>query len=338
MGRVTIDDIWVPEVYASYGDVNTLESTAFLQAGVIASNALFNEIADGGKTVEMPFWNDISSDVEPNYSNDNPSDLADIEGIDMGEMYARVAFLNNGWGSADLVTELTGVEPLRKIKEKTGRYWQRQLQHRVVAMSHGLYLHNVKYCASDAVVDLSAKDGQPVTASNRWSLDGFIDAVMQKGEYSRMPRGIVLHPVIYRQMLKEDIVETREQSTGQLLFATYKETTRIIMDEGVPTIGSGTNRKYVTFLYDEAVIGFGQGSPKHPTAVSRVEEAGNGGGIETIWERKTWMLHPYGYTWTNKRVTGPGKSPTWDDLRLPENWARIIDRKMVGLTFIITNA
>ena len=337
MSRVTIEDIWVPEVYASYGDVNTLESTAFLQAGVIASNALFNDLANTGRTVEMPFWNDLSSDVEPNYSNDNPSDIADIEGIDMGEMFARVAFLNNGWGSADLVTELTGVEPLRKIKEKTGRYWQRQLQHRIVAMSHGLYLANVAQNESDAVVDISTQTGI-VSAENRWSLDGFIDAVMQKGEYARMPRGIVCHPAIYTRMIKDDIIETREPSTGQLLFATYKEVTRIIMDEGVPTIGSGPTRKYVTFLYDEAVIGFGQGSPKRPVATSRVEEAGNGGGIETIWERKTWMLHPYGYTWTNKQVTGPGKSPTWADLRNPANWARILDRKMVGLTFIITNA
>lgn len=338
MGRVTLDDVWVPEVYASYGDVNSIESTAFITSGIVATNALFNEIADSGaKTVEMPFWNDLDHTREPNYSNDNPSDLADIEGIDMGEMYARVSWLNNGWGSADLVTELAGVEPLRKIKEKTSKYWQYQLQHRVVALSTGIYNCNVAQNGSDMVVDLSAQGGAVPTAANRWNLEGFIDAVMQKGDRARMPRAIICHSVIYGRMLKDDIVETREPSTGRLLFSTYKESTVIITDDGVPTFGTGVNRKYLTFLYDESVIGMGNGSPKKPVATSRVEEAGNGGGIETLWERKTWMLHPFGFTWTNKQVTGPGKSPTWADLRLAANWARILDRRLVGLTFVVTN-
>lgn len=337
MGRITIEDVWVPDVYASYGDVNSLENTAFLQSGIMASNALFDELADTGRTVEMPFWNDLDHSYEPNYSNDNPSDLADIEGIDMGEMYARVAFLNNGWGSADLVTELTGVEPLRKIKEKTGRYWQYQLQHRVVAMSSGLYNHNIKFNGGDMVADISAADGTVPTAANKWSLENFIDGIMQKGDRARMPAAIICHSVIYATMLKDDIVETREKSTGRLLFATYKEATRIITDDGVPTIGSGVNRKFVTFLFDESVLGFGRGSPKHPTSVSRVEEAANGGGIETIWERRTWMIHPFGYSWLNKRVTGPGKSPTWKDLEFADNWDRILDRRSIGLTFIVTN-
>lgn len=337
MARVTIEDVWVPEVYASYGDVNSLENTAFMQSGIMTANALFDELADTGRTVEMPFWNDLDHSVEPNYSNDNPSDLADIEGIDMGEMYARVAFLNNGWGSADLVTELTGVEPLRKIKEKTGRYWQYQLQHRLVAMSSGLYNHNIKYNGGDMVVDLSAEGSAIPTAANKWSLEGFIDSVMQKGDRAQMPAAIICHSVIYSTMLKADIIETREPSTGRLLFAVYKESTRIVVDDGVPTIGTGIGRKYVTFLFDSGVIGFGRGTPKHPTSTSRVEEAGNGGGIETIWERRTWMLHPFGYTWKNKQVTGPGKSPTWKDLRLPENWSRILDRRMIGLSFVVTN-
>lgn len=336
MGRVTLDDVWVPEVYASYGDVNSIEATAFMQSGIMARNALFDELADTGRTVEMPFWNDLDHSKEPNYSNDNPSDLADIEGIDQGEMYARVSFLNNGWGSADLVTELAGTEPLRKIKEKTGRYWQYQLQHRLVAMASGIYNHNIKYCDSDAVVDISVSSGNP-TAANKWSLEAFIDSLMQKGDRVRMPRGIICHSVIYGTMLKDDIIETREPSTGRLLFATYKESVNIVIDDGVPTIGSGITRKYVTFIFDEAVIGFGVGSPKNPVAVSRVEEAANGGGIETLWERKTWMLHPFGYTWTNKQVTGPGKSPTWADLNLAENWARILDRRMIGISFIVTN-
>lgn len=337
MARVTLDDVWVPEVYASYGDVNSLENTAFMTSGIMVANALFDELADTGRTVEMPFWNDLDHSVEPNYSNDNPSDIADIEGIDMGEMYARVAFLNNGWGSADLVTELAGVEPLRKIKEKTSRYWQYQLQHRLVAMASGLYNHNITENDGDMVIDISVKDGSVPTAANRWSLSAFIDSLMQKGDRVRMPSAIICHSVIYGTMLKDDIIETREPSSGRLLFATYKETVTIVVDDGTPTIGSGIQRKFVNFIFDEGVIGFGRGSPKRPVATTRVEEAANGGGIETLWERKTWMLHPFGYTWTNKRVTGPGKSPTWADLRHAPNWARILDRRMIGLSFIVTN-
>lgn len=338
MARVALEDVWMPDVYASYGDVNTLEATGIMTSGIMAANALFDELADSGaKRVEMPFWNDLNHNREPNYSNDNPSDIADIEGIDMGEMFARVSWLNNGWGSADLVAELAGVDPLRKIKTKTSRYWQYQLQHRLVALLSGLYNANLAQNGGDMIVDLSATPGSTPTAANKWSLEGFIDGIMQKGDMAKMPAAIVCHSVIYTSMLKDDIIETREPSTGALLFATYKAATRIIMDDGVPTIGTGIGRQFVTFVLDEQVIGFGRGTPHVPEEMNRVAEAGNGGGIATLWERKTWMMHPFGYTWTNKQVTGPGLSPTWRDLRHAANWVRILDRRMVGLTFIVTN-
>lgn len=337
MARVNLEDVWVPEVYASYGDVNSLEATAFMQSGIMAANALFDELADTGRTVEMPFWNDLNHDREPNYSNDNPSDIADIEGIDMGEMYARVSFLNNGWGSTDLVAELTGLDPLKKIATKTTRYWQYQLQHRLVALVSGLYNANIAQNGGDMVVDNSVGAGATPSAANQWSLEAFIDALMQKGDRAVMPAAIICHSVIYAKMLKSDIIETREPSTGALMFSTYKQATRIVVDDGVPTIGTGISRAFVTFLFDRDVIGFGRGSPQVPVAMTRVEEAANGGGMATLWERKTWMLHPYGYTWTNARVTGPGKSPTWADLRHAPNWSRILDRRSIGISFIVTN-
>ncbi len=74
---VRLSDAFIPSVYGSYTAVNNPETSALVAAGIITTNSFLNEVArGGGKFVTVPFWNDIDPAIEPNYSNDDPADMA----------------------------------------------------------------------------------------------------------------------------------------------------------------------------------------------------------------------------------------------------------------------
>ena len=73
-----------------------------------------------------------------------------------------------------------------------------------------------------------------------------------------------------------------------------------------------------------------------PAYVERVELAGNGGGQDIIGERKTWVLHPFGFSWVEGTLVE--FSPTLADLRSATHWNRVVDRKQVPMAFIRSKA
>ena len=88
-------------------------------------------------------------------------------------------------------------------------------------------------------------------------------------------------------------------------------------------------------LYKSGVIGYGSAPAKRPVAVEYDELAGNGAGIETLVERKQWLIHPEGYEW--KEASVAGDSPTVSECALATNWNRTFERENVGFAFLVTN-
>ena len=77
MSNTLISDVVVPELYATYNAVDYPEKTAFFQSGVAVRSEMFNALAAGGGKLEhIPFWKDLDSADEPNYSTDATTDVA----------------------------------------------------------------------------------------------------------------------------------------------------------------------------------------------------------------------------------------------------------------------
>ena len=87
-------------------------------------------------------------------------------------------------------------------------------------------------------------------------------------------------------------------------------------------------------LFGEGAFGYGVGSPMVPVEVEREAAQGNGGGIETLWVRNTWLLHPFGFQQTG---TPAGESFTMAELRAATSWSRVVERKNVPIAFLSTN-
>lgn len=339
MATVQLSDVVVPEVFLSYTSLNNPELSAYWKAGIVASNELLSQAtANGGLEFTVPFWLDLDPTIEPNYSNDDPTDIAVPNKVGTSRMKARKAFLNQGWSDMDLVVELSGSDPMRHIASRTDVYWERQWQRRLVANTVGIYNENVATDGGDMVV---------AGGANPFSSDMVIDASGTMGDASGRLTAIAVHSKIRDRMLKNDEIVWSPDSTGALTIALYKGLL-VIVDDMMPIItGSGATAQYLSVLYGQGAQGFagldghsfayGEGIPKTPIALHRKEDAGNGGGMETLWQRKTWMLHPFGYTW-NDAPTISEMSPTLADLKVAGHWTRVVSRKQVPMAFITSQA
>lgn len=338
MANTELTDIFVPEVFQSYQVNDTVEKTAFVDSGVVALSPTLDQRADsGGMLTTIPFWNDLDASIEPNYSNTIYTDIATPQKIDSGEQTARIAYLNEGFSSSDLNKELAGSDPMQRIANRVDSYWSRQFQRRVLSIAIGIYNDNVAANGGDMVVDVSSTTPGTIVDANRFTAPGLIDANYTLGDAAPGVGVLALHSIIYKKMLKDQLIEFIPDAQGKLTIPTYLQM-RVIVDDGMPTFGTGVDRKYLCVLFGQGALGYGRGNPKTPSEVQRYPERANGGGVEVLWSRKTWLIHPSGFNFLSTTITGPGMSPTWADLQLDTNWERVLDRKKIPMAFYVVNA
>ena len=340
-GTTRVLDVIVPELFESYQTNDTTELTAFADSGVLRTSPLINAMTqNGGATITVPHWNDLDASDEPNYSNDDPGQHSAPDKIGTGEQTARVAFLNNSWSAADLVSELAGSDPNQRIANRVDNYWARQWQKRVLKACVGLYLNNVANNDGDMTIDASKYTD---VGAQIFNVDNFVDTQFTMGDHAGGLSVIAMHSVVLKRITKNNEIEYIRDSEGNLLYTTYKNS-RIVVDDGMPTFGSGADRTYLSILFGQGAITYGYGQPRVPTETDRAPSGGMGGGIETLFSRKTWLIHPTGYKFLSTKLTGNGstddgqtvKNASWADLADATNWKREYDRKNVPLAFLIT--
>ena len=336
MATVQLSDIIDVTVFQDLPAVNSPEKTAFYQSGIVVRNDTLDTLASGpGKVAELPFWNDIDPTVAPNLSSDNPATIATAAKVTQGEQIARKAFLNKGLSATDLASELAmGPRAMEHIRSRTDTYWMRQWQRRLVASTNGILADNIANDSSDMVISVAAEAIASQTASTKFNRDSFTDAVYTMGDAATSLRAIGVHSHVMAQMVKNDDIVYIPDSEGKLTIPTYMGL-RVIVDDGhTVTAGSTNGFKYTSVLYGEGAFGYGDGMPLNAVELERKASQGNGAGVETLWTRKTWVLHPFGFQATG---TPAATSFSLAELATAAAWDRVVDRKNVPLAFLITN-
>jgi hypothetical protein len=156
------------------------------------------------------------------------------------------------------------------------------------------------------------------------------------GDASDQLTTIAVHSAVMKQMVKNDDIDYIPDSNGQLTIPTYMGL-RVVVDDGLTvTAGTTDGFKYTSVIFGNGAFGYGEGTHPNPVEVEREASQGNGGGIEKLWVRKTWILHPFGFQNTGTPATN-GFSYTLAELAAATAWDRVIERKNVPLSFLITN-
>ena len=336
MATVRLSDVqFDADVYASYVREDHPDLNAYVRSGVAVTNALLSARAAGeGDITTIPYWKDLDYSDE-NISSDDPGVYATPDKIGTGKMVARNAHINNAWQTANLVSDVLGSEdPMVEIQSKTGRYWENRFAARISGITLGLYLENAAG-TGDMIYDVSTEDGDNATDANKFTFGGFVQARGTMGENASMLSLLAVHPSVMTDMINnQDIDYIQDDETG-VQIPTYNGY-RVIEDKKLPVIAGATSGfRYVCALYKAGVFGYGDAAAKRPVAVEYDELAGNGAGIETLVERKQWLIHPEGYAWQEASVAGD--SPTVAEVSLAANWTRVFERENCGLAFFIVN-
>lgn len=336
MATVRLSDVqFDPDVYASYVREDHPDRNAFVASGVAITNALLQQRAAGqGDITSIPYWKDLAYDNE-NISSDDPGVSATPEKIGTGKMVARNSHINNAWQAANLVSEVLGSDdPMMEIQSRTSRYWENRFEARIQGITTGLFLEN-EAGTGDMIHDISTQDGDNATATNKFNFPDFVRARATMGESADILGLIAVHPSVYTDMVINEQIEFIQDKDTGVLIPTYNGL-RVVEDKKLPVIaGTTSGFRYVSVLYKTGVFGYGDAPAKRPVATEYDELAGNGAGIETLVERKQWLIHPEGYKWNEAAVTGD--SPTVAECANPANWTRVFDRENVGMCFFVTN-
>lgn len=327
MAVVRLSDVVVPTEFTNYVIQNTMEKTALMQSGAMVRNSVIDtQLRAGGQSFIVPFWNDLGNE-EADITNDDPADLSTPQKLGAASQVVRKSYLHQSWSAMDLASELAGSSAEQRIRQRVQAYWERQMQRRMIAALGGVMLDNIANDASDMVLDISGETGE---AAN-FSAEAVIDATAELGDALSTISAIAMHSDIYREALKNDLIETIRDSEGRP-FATYRGLA-VVVDDGMP-VASGN---YTTILFGRGAVGYGMSEPVEAdgTEIERLPSAGNGGGQTILHSRINFAVHPLGFTWASDATIEPG-GPTLAQLGQVSRWNRVVERKAIPLAFLVT--
>lgn len=316
----------------------SLETNAFIESGVLVRDPRLDEFLAGplgGKTIAPRFIGPLAQD-DANVSTDNPATKSTPKKITGGKNVAVRQSLNQSWSAMDIVSALSGIDPVGVITQMTGDYWNGELTKRVLASLRGIVAMDI---AGDKVLslDISGETGKAAL----FNADAFIDAVGTLGDRASTLSAIAMHSVVYNTMLKQDLIEFIRNSEGRLIIPTYMGK-RVVVDDAMTGIkvskteGEGANQttttitKYYSFLFGAGAIALGVAGGRTPFEVDRDPAAGAGGGEETVYSRLEWVIHPQGFSFAKD------STPTIAQLEDGDNWSMDFERKRIPLAALVT--
>lgn len=337
MAVVRLANIYNPFTFARRTQEEQTRLNRFIRSGIVTPDALLQaQIAQGGNIGELTHFRALAT-AEPNYSNDDPDQHSVPKNIATNKQRFRGAQRNDSWSTMDLARELALADPVGAITGSLGFFWATDDEKRILNSLKGIMADNVANDASDMVVDVSNDsalvDGA-VPDENKISGDGVIDAGQTLGDHSFAVTTIAMHSKPFSKLQKDKLIEYVQTEDQDLRIPTYLGK-NVIVDDSLPTTVGANRIKYTSVLMGGAIFASAKGKVLHPSAMTRIETAGNGSGQDIIHSRVHDFYHPLGWDFTSASVAG--QSATYAELAAAANWNRVVDRKLLPLAFLITN-
>ncbi|MDU4288336.1 hypothetical protein [Mixta calida] len=339
-----LSDVVFRDELRDYMRVNTAERTAFFESGILTNNNdMSTLLASPSNTFTIPWWVDLDASIEPNYSNDVYTDIAVPLSVHTASMQARAAYLNEGWNAMNLVKNITNQDPLEYVASRLTSYWQRQAQRRAIATTIGIYNDNVAGNGGDMVVD----------AGGTISAAAIIRAKATMGDYTGQLGGlsvIAMHSAVHTELQILNLIDYTPLADQIPEFGRFQGM-RVVVDDSMPVLPAveadpdatppvaAAPARYLSVIFGPGALGYAEEQDENDMAYEREEARGNGGGSETLWTRRNFVIHPLGYSFLSTTITGTPSttrpiSANWADLALATNWERKFDRKQVPLAFV----
>lgn len=317
MTETRLADMIVPTKFNKYVQVLSTQKSNLFQSGIITDLSSVIDAEIEGKTVNMPFFNDLdASDAEQVL--DDSADLT-VGKMTTGQDVAVKLLRGKAFGTSDLAADLSGADPIEAIANRFADWWNKRMQTALLSTLAGaMGAANM----TGNVSDITALTG----GAEYFDADSFIDAAFLLGDEQGGLSAVAVHSLTLKAMVKADLIDFVPDSQGKLTIPTYLGKT-VIVDDTMPVSGTGSDRAFTTYIFGAGAIGYGERSPKVPVEVER--QALKGMGQEYIVNRRQWVMHPRGIKWLGG--TQAGVTPSNAELGTAANWSRVYDPKVIRI-------
>lgn len=335
MATTRIEDVVVPEIFNPYVINRTMELSAFFQSGIIGTiTELEGKLNNGNVLVNMPYWNDLTGEDETLKDKDNWG--LTPKKITSGKDIATQIWRGSAWNVGDLAKAMSGDDPLAAVGSLVANFWARRVQATSLSLTKGLFIGSSATLKNTHVNDISTEKASEVKAANKISGSAIVETFSKLGDAHELLTGIVMHSVVYFELVRQQLIETKLEADGTTEYKTYMNK-RVIVDDGMPTwdgegnLGSDKSKKYMTVLFGQGALGYVEGSPDVPSETDRDSL----GGVNTLINRKHFLLHPRGVKFTSNTVEDI--TPTNEELANNANWEKVYQDKQIRMVALISN-
>lgn len=300
---------------------------------IVTVDAELQRFANGpGDLVQMPFWNDLTGNS--NVSTDDPAQNATPNKMTQGQDMARKIRRNNGWQSANLVASMLAEDPLDAVAQLIAEYWVREEQRIMGQQMAGVFA-----AASMAGNVLNVASEAGATTPVMLDAEVAANAYALLGEYGQTLSAVLMHSRVFYNLRAQRAIEFGKDPVTGLDFVRWDDKDVFVSDQCPRVAGSTSGFKYTSYLFGNGAIGYaeaeGDGGPKKPVEIDSVASAGNGEGVETVWYRRHWVMHPRGVAFSGTPASASGVTDA--ELATGTNWTRVYDPKLVRMVAVTTN-
>ena len=305
----------IPELFFDYQQEEIQDKNALVTSGLMVTNAAIQaEFAKGGKTIDLPFYGDLTGDSEID-SDTVASNPASIGGdVQVGVRNMR----RKSWQSSDLAAALSGSDPSQAIARSTGRYWIRDMHVVLRSILNGLFSTGGPLATSHAV------GGN----SSQLSPGLMVDGIAKLGDAGDELTGVMMHSAVYYALMKLDLIVPASNTSqidtrlsGQALEMDTYLGRPVFKDDRLPfTAGAGTGGAtvYDTFFFGPGAFAYATAPAKTPVETDRDKFLG----IDFLINRTHYLVHPNGLSWKGNAAAA---APSNAELATPANWAKVFD-------------
>lgn len=319
MAFTSVSDIVFNNEFLGYFQQRTMEVSRFIKSGIakndpdIASRC--QRVGFQGKTVNLPFWNDLSGDDQVLTEGD-----VTVNKLSSNQDVAVVLRRVNAWGMNDLAVDLAGNDPMRQLADLLVAYWDRRNQKALFSLLAGVFADNVTNDESDLVLDIT---GETDPALSKFSL---LEAAQLLGDAKDRLTAVAMnsHAETALSELESTSLYRPSETPGQL--SKYNGRS-ILVDDGCsydPATG-----KAEIYLFGEGAVAFNPCPERVPFETQREATKSR----DVLVSRDAKIIHLRGIKWMNQSVEGD--SPSNAELATATNWNRVYEKKAIRCVKLI---
>lgn len=314
---------FIPQLFLEYQQEEIKDRNSLVTSGLMVTNAAIQaEFSKGGKTIDLPFFGDLSGDSEilSDTAGLNPATLTGDVQTGVRNMRGRA------WKASDLAGELSGSDPMQATARRTGQYWVRDMQKTMISVLQGMFGTGGPLSSSHAVGGTSTQLTQ----------GAMVDGIAKLGDAGNELTGILMRSPVYYALMKMDLIQpasTTSQldtrlSAQRLELGTYLGRP-VFVDDTLPyDAGAGTGGADVhhTYFFGPGAFAYATAPAKNPLETDRDKLMG----VDYLINRTHYLVHPNGISW---RGNAAGNAPTNAELATGSNWDKVFtDNRNIRIT------